>query len=225
MSINIYNILEKLYLVPVILLSLSFHEFSHAYASYKLGDPTAKDAGRITLNPLKHLDILGSIMLLLTRFGWAKPVPINPLYYKDREKGTMLVSFAGPLSNIILAFLASFPMVFLAYKNGYYIGLIPRFNIEAILFNLSYYFYLININLAVFNILPVPPLDGSKILVGILPAKEYYRLLYYERYTGLIFMVLLFVFPQVLERILGPLIWAVGTGILTIVEPVVRLIL
>jgi Zn-dependent protease len=86
-----------IYLVPVILISITFHEVSHAYCSHRLGDPTAKNMGRLTLNPLKHLDILGTIMILVSGFGWAKPVPINPMYYKDKKKGTMLVGLAGPL--------------------------------------------------------------------------------------------------------------------------------
>ena len=91
-----------IYLLPVILVSITIHELAHGYISYKLGDPTAKNAGRLTLNPLKHLDILGTIMILISGFGWAKPVPINPIYYRDRKKGTMLVSLAGPLSIFFL---------------------------------------------------------------------------------------------------------------------------
>ena len=218
--------IEKLYLIPVILISLSIHELSHAYSSYRLGDPTAKLAGRLTLNPLRHLDPLGTLMLLITRFGWAKPVPINPMYYKDRKKGTMLVSFAGPLSNLILAFICAFPLVFSAAKYGFSIGSIYKgWDIRIILYNLTYLFYAININLAIFNLLPVPPLDGSKILGGVLPVNQYNKMLYYERYIGIIFIIILFMFPSVLSTILSPVIWLVQTGIMTIVRPVVELFL
>jgi Zn-dependent protease len=208
-----------IYLIPVVLISLSFHEFSHAYVSYKLGDPTAKNLGRLTLNPLKHLDILGTIMILLSRFGWAKPVPINPLYYKDRRKGVMLVSLAGPLSNILLAFIFSFPMLYIQGMYG-----VPKIispNVAAIIYNFSSIFYIININLAVFNILPIPPLDGSKILAGLIPSSRYYRIMQYENYIAIIFLVLIFAFPRVLYTIMSPFIWIIDTAIKSITVPII----
>jgi Zn-dependent protease len=208
-----------IYLIPVVLLSLSFHEFSHAYISYKLGDPTAKNLGRLTLNPLKHLDILGTIMILVSRFGWAKPVPINPVYYKDRRKGVMLVSLAGPLSNILLAFIFSFPMLYIYEMYGE-----PRIislDITAIIYYFSLTFYTININLAVFNILPIPPLDGSKILAGLIPSGRYYRIMQYENYIAIIFLVLVFAFPRVLYTIMSPFIWVIETAIKSITIPII----
>ncbi len=225
MSFDIDTLIEKLYLIPVILISLSFHEFSHAYSSYRLGDPTAKEAGRLTLNPFRHLDILGTIMLLVTRFGWAKPVPINPMYYKNRKKGTMLVSFAGPLSNIFLALISAFPMAYAASRYGFSIGsLYKGWDVSIILYNLFYLFYVININLAIFNLLPVPPLDGSKVLGGILPTSQYYKIMQYERFTGIIFLLVLFMFPGLLSKVLSPLVWVVMTGIMSIVDPIIRLV-
>lgn len=212
-----------IYLIPAVLLSLSFHEFSHAFVSYKLGDPTAKNQGRLTLNPLKHLDVLGTIMILVSRFGWAKPVPINPMYYKDRKKGTMLVSLAGPLSNIILAFVFSLPMIYIQTRYG--IRRIGSFDNISILYNLSLMFYIININLAVFNILPVPPLDGSKILSGILPQRQYFKMVQYENYIAVIFLLLVFIFPGVLFRIMSPFVWIIETAVKSLAIPIVNALL
>ncbi|NSW92913.1 MAG: site-2 protease family protein [Firmicutes bacterium] len=220
------------YLVPVVLVSVTFHEVAHAYCSYKLGDPTAKNMGRITLNPLKHLDILGTIMILVSGFGWAKPVPINPMYYKDRKKGTMLVGIAGPLSNILLALLFSFPMAFIGYRYGS-VPIEAFFNVDqfyffryflpqSIVFNLSRFFYIININLAVFNILPVPPLDGSRVLSGILPQRQYFKLLQYENYIAVIFLLIIFIFPGILYKVMFPFIWLLETAIRFIAMPLLR---
>lgn len=227
-----------LYLIPVILVSLSFHELAHAYISYRLGDPTAKNLGRLSLNPLKHLDPLGTIMLILSSiqgrgFGWAKPVPINPTYYRDRRKGTMLVSLAGPLSNVLLAFVFSFPMAYIGIKYGadssvlfssYGFGYAGGGSIQAVVFNLCRTFYIINIGLAIFNIIPVPPLDGSKILGGILPPRQYFKMMEYENYIGLIFLVIMFMFPRILSLILSPFMFIVEKAIGTIVAPIVGML-
>lgn len=212
-----------LYMIPVLLLSLSFHEFAHAYISYRLGDPTAKNMGRLTLNPMKHLDPIGTLMMLIARIGWAKPVPINPIYYKDRKKGTMLVSVAGPLSNIILAFLAAFPLVYLSGK--YTLAGFGTSSLVDILLNFSLLFFIVNINLALFNIIPVPPLDGSKILSGLLPSRHYFRLMEYERYIGAVFLIIVFVFPNQLSSVLHFLGEPIQRAILRIVEPIVKLFL
>lgn len=232
MSSGTELIFKILFLVPVILLSLSLHELSHAYISYRLGDPTAKNMGRLSLNPLKHLDILGTIMILVSSLqgfgiGWAKPVPINPMYYKDRRKGTMLVSVAGPLSNILLAFIFAFPLFYIRNKYSIPSGmlLVPSFHWEVILYNLSLLFFSININLAVFNIIPVPPLDGSKILSGVLPTRQYFKLMQYENYIGLVFLLLIFVFPGILSTIMHPFTWAIETAINFIVNPIINMIL
>ncbi len=224
-----------IYLVPVILISITFHEVSHAYCSYRLGDPTAKNMGRLTLNPLKHLDILGTIMILVSGFGWAKPVPINPMYYKDKKKGTMLVGLAGPLSNIMLAFLFSFPMAYLGSKYGN-VRIDAMFSVDQlyifnsfspipILFNLSRFFYIININLAVFNILPVPPLDGSRVLSGILPKRQYFKIMQYENHIAVIFLLLIFIFPGILYKVMFPFIWLLETSIRFIAMPLLKILL
>lgn len=217
------NIIEVLYLVPVILISLSFHEFSHAFVSYMLGDPTAKNQGRLTLNPMKHLDAFGTIMMLIARFGWAKPVPINPMYYKNRKSGTMIVSLAGPVSNVFLAVIFSFPLLYINAKYGSQD--INSFSLNAIIFNLSLSFFINNLRLAVFNILPVPPLDGSKILSGILPQRQYFTLMQYENYIGIGFLILMFVFPGFLNRILGPIVNLLIGVIQTIVNPIIKMLI
>ena len=169
---------DYLLMIPVLLISLTIHEFSHGYIAYRLGDPTAKNEGRLSLNPFRHLDPVGTIMMIIARIGWAKPVPINPIYFKDRKKGTMLVSIAGPLSNLAMAFIGVF-LFEITYIVGY------RNIIAGDYFTLYFIeflklFFLVNINLAIFNLLPVPPLDGSKILSGVLPADKYFRFMQYE---------------------------------------------
>jgi Zn-dependent protease len=174
-----------LFTAPVVLLAIICHECAHGWVSYKLGDPTAKQAGRLTLNPLKHLDVLGTICMLFFHVGWAKPVPINPLYYKDRKKGIIYVSIAGSLTNFILAYIS------LLIE-----GVLLKFGSDSsvvvwIFYQLCYYSAVVNIGLGLFNLIPIPPLDGSKI-VGELShwaAEKYYR---YERYWRIILLVLVF---------------------------------
>lgn len=220
-----YPLTVVLYLIPVILISLSFHELSHAYISWRLGDPTAKNNNRLSLNPLAHLDILGTIMILVSGFGWAKPVPINPMYYRDRRKGVLLVSLAGPLSNILLAFVISFPMIYLESKykiaRGSFFSLLDY---RALIYNFCFILFITNLNLAVFNIIPVPPLDGSKILSGILPSRQYFKLIQYENIIGVIFLLVVFAFPRVLNIIMDPFITALSMGIDFIVKPIMSIL-
>lgn len=143
-----------------LLIAITIHEFSHALAADKLGDPTASLAGRISLNPLKHLDPIGTLMLLFFRFGWGKPVPFDPFNLRHPKRDTALISLAGPASNLILATL---------------LALLIRF-LPSVLSVLAIPLIIMNVNLAIFNLLPVPPLDGAKILYGFLPmswADEY----------------------------------------------------
>ncbi|MEN6312998.1 MAG: site-2 protease family protein [Clostridiaceae bacterium] len=213
------NFILYLYALPAILISLSFHEMAHAYASYRHGDPTAKNLGRLTMNPLKHLDPFGTLMLVISLysgfgFGWAKPVPINPGYYKNPKRGTIMVSLAGPLSNLLLAMIFSFPMAIIAYRSGSItlpdiynssLGIYGSgFTAQSIIFNICRFFYTINIGLAVFNIIPIPPLDGSKILTAVLPAKQYYSLMRYEQYIGIAFLALMLLKPGILSTIMWP---------------------
>ena len=217
-----------LYIIPVILMSLTFHEFSHGYISYRLGDPTAANEGRLSLNPIRHLDPIGTLMFLFSRFGWAKPVPINPMYYKDKKKGTMLVSLAGPLSNILLAFIFSIPMYYIGMTKGLIVGNIYRgFDIGVIMYNFSYLFYMVNIGLAAFNLIPIPPLDGSKILQGLLPTKQYMKYLQYERMLSIALLFVIFIFRDVLSIILNPIIkffeFAINTITIALISFIINL--
>ncbi|MBR3149730.1 MAG: site-2 protease family protein [Eubacterium sp.] len=163
------------------------HELSHAFAAYKLGDDTAKREGRLTFNPLKHIDPIGMIMILLFGFGYAKPVPVNFSRLNNPKRDGALVALAGPASNIVMSFIFGF--LYTAVNKAYTVSSVTALEILAYFFYFAAY---INIALAVFNLLPIPPLDGSKILAGILPDKLYWKYMQYERYAMIVVLVLLF---------------------------------
>ena len=145
-------------LIPVLLFALVFHEFSHGWVAYKLGDPTAKHQGRLTLNPLAHLDPFGSMMILFVGFGWAKPVPVDSRYLANPRVDMMKIAFAGPASNLLLAFIGGILLRITGYMGP--------------LTSMLILFTQINISLAVFNMIPIPPLDGSQIFSGIMIRKN-----------------------------------------------------
>lgn len=189
------KIIEYIFLIPIALITLSAHECAHGYAAYKMGDPTARNFGRLTLNPLKHLDLYGTICMILFHFGWAKPVPINARNFRDPRKGMAITAAAGPASNLLLAFLAAICIKLLALLAG---TLIPQFQ-NDVLFYFFYYlilffelFHVLNLSLCVFNLIPLPPLDGSRIFLAFLPPRLYFKVMRYERAIQIALMVALF---------------------------------
>ena len=207
---------DAIYLIPAVLLSLSFHEFSHGYVAFKLGDPTAKQAGRLTLNPLAHIDPLGTLCMLIFRFGWAKPVPVNVMYFKDRKKGMAITAAAGPISNLLLAFLCLLLFVpVLVYAGWTAVGSYAA--------NFLYIMVMINVGLAVFNLLPISPLEGSKILYAVLPNKIYFSIMRYERYFQPVLFLLLW--TGLLSRPISFLRDAVISGMEFLVSPIFSLFL
>lgn len=173
--------------IPIALIAIIGHELAHAWVSTKLGDPTPRYEGRLTLNPLAHLDPIGTLLMIFTGFGWAKPVGVNPMYYKDRKKGMALVAVAGPLSNFAMAFLGILIgslLSILGIAMGWNVGVI-----EVIL-DIMELFAVRNLCLMVFNLIPIPPLDGSKILGMFLPNRTYYNILQYEQYALILIMLL-----------------------------------
>ncbi|MBS4023080.1 MAG: site-2 protease family protein [Dethiobacter sp.] len=193
-----------LYRIPALLIALTFHEFAHGWVAHRLGDDTAKSHGRLTLNPLAHLDPLGLLAIWLVGFGWAKPVPVNPYYFRgDRRRGMFLVGLAGPLTNFLLAFVIA---LLLAVVPALYVHSVVR---EIIITAFWY-----NALLGVFNLLPVPPLDGSKVFAYLLPRSAAHAFGQIEQYGPMILILL--IFTGVLGRILMPMAFAAANIILAL---------
>lgn len=173
----------------VLLLCIPIHEFAHGKAAGMLGDPTAKQLGRLTLNPLKHLDLFGSLSMILIGVGWAKPVPVNPHYFAHPKRDFAITSLAGPLANLFMGFVA-----FIFYKVFYYIAVLhPTSALLAFFLLFFQYAAFINVMLTVFNLIPIPPLDGSKLVAALLPDHIYAFLMRYE-HLGMIIVLGLMVF-------------------------------
>lgn len=189
------GIIELILLLPILLLSMMAHEVSHGYIAYRLGDPTARMHGRLTVNPLKHLDPLGSMMFVITYmvggiiFGWAKPVPINPGYFKDHQRGMMVVGLAGPAANFFIAVTIAALLNILAPANAGPMQLWEGSLIVRVLF-LSYQ---VNVVLGIFNLVPIPPLDGSRVLGGVLSPGAYRWWADLDRYGMLFILGILFI--------------------------------
>ncbi len=196
-------LLELLIMAIALLPALTFHEWAHGFAAYKLGDHTAKADGRLSLNPLDHLDPLGTIMMLLVGFGWAKPVPVMTRNFKKPRRDFAITSLAGPFTNFIVGFFATVLLVlvdYIAYTNG-----IANMTVAAIL-SVFHYSAIFNFGLGLFNLIPLPPLDGSNVVMCLLPnrlAAKYSKVRYYSRYIFLGLIILenipkLEVIPQII---------------------------
>lgn len=216
---DIFMILLSL---PVMLMALSVHESAHGYAAYKLGDPTARNLGRITINPVKHFDLFGFLSMLIFHIGWAKPVPVNARYFRKPRRDFAIVGAAGPLSNVALALIhllvLRFVMVFVtsAYQNQ---TLPPEgvwLTVLALVVYILYMGVAMNIILAIFNLIPVPPFDGSRIFYAFLPPKWYFGVMKYERYIMLGCIILFFVLNRMRLNPLGVFEDWVINGLFTI---------
>lgn len=191
-------ILNKLITIPMVLIALTVHEFAHGKVSEKLGDPTPKMSGRLSLNPLAHLDPIGTLLMIFTGFGWANPVPIDPRYYKNPKKGMAVTALAGPVANILLAALAMlvYGVLYIVYAK---LGILAT--VMGTVTQLIIMFVQLNLCLAVFNFIPIPPLDGSRILGVFLSDNTYFKLQQYERYSFV--LIILFSALGLFDRIIG----------------------
>ncbi len=195
------QLLQIVLAVPCIMIALSFHEAAHGYIAYRMGDPTARNLGRLTLNPIKHLDLFGSLMMLLVGYGWAKPVPINTRYFKNQKKGMALTALAGPVTNFGLGIAGLILIRVVILITG-----IPALN-DALIDNETLYtffmavvllfdtFVIYNFSFAVFNMIPIPPFDGSRVLFAFLPDRFYFGIMKYERYIMIAVLLFLTVGP------------------------------
>ncbi len=190
-------LISMLLSLPIILLSLSVHETAHGYAAYRLGDPTAKSLGRLSLNPIKHLDPMGFVCMLLAGLGWANPVPVNSRYFKKPRRDIALVGFAGPLSNLLLSVVFLLLLRFVGFGWLATLPLKTQLQANLVYFTVLFLYYgvYMNVTLAIFNLLPVPPLDGSRIFYVFLPPRLYYKVMQHERTITLVVMALLLLGP------------------------------
>lgn len=212
---------EKLLYVLIsvfcVLLSLTLHEFGHGLAAYAMGDKTAKSSGRLSLNPIDHLDPIGALCLFLFGFGWAKPVPVNPYNFKHKKGGMVLTSLAGPITNFIIAFIAMLVMTIIGNVSFSSRGI--GFDLASVFYNVCYYLLIMNLGLGIFNLIPIPPLDGSKVVGAVLPTDLYFNYMRYERF-GFIILIILINMPF-FDTILN----ACLNGIMSLYSNIIRLFL
>ena len=189
-----FDPVELILTAVAVLITLSIHEFSHAYAAFRLGDPTAKNLGRLTINPIKHLDPIGALCMLFFHIGWAKPVPINPRNFKNPKRDFAVSALAGPLSNLVLGFI--FSGIYIFSFSRLILAEFPNETTLKIAENTLLFlqiFFSVNIGLGIFNLLPIPPFDGSRLLNVIFPPRIYFGIMKYERkiYFGVLAWLLL----------------------------------
>ena len=184
-----------LFLLPIVLASLTLHELAHAYVAWRLGDPTAKREGRLTLNPLVHIDPLGTLMFIVTAlvanlpFGWARPVPVNPNYFKRPKEGMAIVAIAGPLMNFLVALVC--------------FAVIRHVDVSEQTFEVLRQAWIVNVVLGLFNLIPVPPLDGSRVLGVLMSDATYVRWVSFDQYGMVIVFGLFLVFRDEFSQVLG----------------------
>lgn len=183
--------IDRLLYILAFVIGVVVHEYAHGYAAFRLGDPTSKLSGRLTLNPLAHIDPIGLLTLIVFRFGWAKGVPVDSRYFKNKKRDMIIVSSAGIITNVILAVIAS--LFFKIIPNNYIL-------LNQFLFNLS----MANLMLGIFNLLPFPPLDGSKILISLLPLKTQMNFYRYEKYLYIILVIL--IFTGIVSDVISPIL-------------------
>ena len=194
----ILDVSRLIFLIPAILIALTVHEFAHARVAELMGDPTARVAGRVSLNPTKHLDVTGSLLFLLVGFGWGKPVPINGRYFRNPRQGMLLVSLAGPGSNVITAIVLSLAVRML-------VAISSASVVTGYVVNVMVYAVFINVILAIFNLLPIPPLDGSKIFASLMPDAWLPTYLSFERYGTLALFLAIVFFSSAVSRVMSPI--------------------
>jgi len=220
-------IISILLTLPVILIALSFHEASHAYVAFKMGDRTAYNLGRMTFNPIKHLDPIGFLCMLVFGYGWAKPVPINARNFRDPKRGMALTAIAGPICNVILGVISS-----ALYALVLFLGIVfqPALaeaeflsNVMSVLTIFFYYGGMLNLMLAVFNMIPLPPFDGSRFFSLFLPTKLYFQIMKYERYT----MIIVLGISMICSRLFNfsPFSWVAEKLFYLVAQPVFNLLL
>ncbi len=219
-------IISLLLIIPVVLISLSTHEAAHGYTAYKMGDHTAYNLGRVTLNPLKHIDPMGSLCMLVFGYGWARPVPINARNFKNPKRGMAFTAIAGPISNIILGIIGTvLYAVSLFFSSYFMLDLVQNellFNVVRVFLIFFNYLGYMNFVLAVFNLIPIPPFDGSRFFSLFLPQRTYFAMMKYERYI----MIGILVFMIVCSRLFNfsPFGWVASEMFEFIASPILRLL-